>query len=254
MTITAVLFTGVLLLLFGFGGTEGMIATLGVAAIVCCAACTSGDICNDLKTGHMVGASPAKQQVMQLCGVLVASFVMAPVLQLLHDNTPGGIGGRELAAPQASLFASLARGFFGDGQLPWNMVLTGAAIGVVILAVDAVLAKRDSAFRLHLMPVAVGMYLPFGLATPILIGGLLAHAITRGYAEEAAEARMGRGVLFASGIIAGESLMGVALALFTAAGWQRVALLPDGGVVTALTVAGAFVVLYTFRRFSRPQE
>jgi uncharacterized oligopeptide transporter (OPT) family protein len=117
-----------------------------------------------------------------------------------------------------------------------------------------VLAKRDSAFRLHLMPVAVGMYLPFGLATPILIGGLLAHAITRGYAEEAAEARMGRGVLFASGIIAGESLMGVALALFTAAGWQRVALLPDGGVVTALTVAGAFVVLYTFRRFSRPQE
>ena len=89
-------------------GTEGMVATLGVAAIVCCAACTSGDVCNDLKTGAMVGAAPFRQQTMQVMGVAVAALVMAPVLQLLHDNTPGGIGGRELAAPQAGLFASLA--------------------------------------------------------------------------------------------------------------------------------------------------
>lgn len=254
MTITAVLFTGGLLMVFGFGGTEGMVATLGVAAIVCCAACTSGDICNDLKTGHMVGASPAKQQVMQICGVVVAAFVMAPVLQLLHDNTPGGIGGRELAAPQASLFASLARGFFGDGQLPWNMVMAGAVVGVVILIVDAMLARRRSVFRMHLMPVAVGMYLPFGLATPILIGGLLAHAIARGHDEDAAEARMGRGVLFASGIIAGESLMGVGLALLAAIGWQRVALLPESSAaVTGLTIAGAIAMIYAFRRYSRPR-
>lgn len=253
MTITAVLFTGGMLMVFGFGGMEGMVATLGVAAIVCCAACTSGDICNDLKTGHMLGASPAKQQIMQICGVVVASFVMAPVLQLLHDNTPGGIGGRELAAPQASLFASLARGFFGDGALPWNMVIAGAAAGVMLLGIDHLLAKRASSFRLHLMPVAVGMYLPFGLATPILIGGLMAHAITRGYDEDESERRMGRGVLFASGIIAGESLMGVGLALLAALGWQRLSLLSEtSGVVTALTVAGAAAMLYAFRRFSRP--
>ena len=115
MTITAVLFTGGLLYIFGFSGTQGMVATLGVAAIVCCAACTSGDVCNDLKTGQLVGASPFRQQIMQIVGVAVASIVMAPVLQLLHNNTPGGIGGKELAAPQAGLFASLADGFFGKG-------------------------------------------------------------------------------------------------------------------------------------------
>ena len=77
MTITAVLFTGGLLYIFGFSGTEGMVATLGVAAIVCCAACTSGDVCNDLKTGQLVGASPFRQQIMQIIGVGVASLVMA---------------------------------------------------------------------------------------------------------------------------------------------------------------------------------
>ena len=99
MTITAVLFTGGLLLLFGFSGMEGMIATLGVAAIVCCAACTSGDVCNDLKTGALVGASPFRQQIMQVLGVAAASLVMAPVLQLLHNNTPGGIGGPRVVCP-----------------------------------------------------------------------------------------------------------------------------------------------------------
>ena len=99
MTITAVLFTGGMLYVFGFSGTEGMVATLGVAAIVCCAACTSGDVCNDLKTGQIVGSRPYRQQIMQIIGVGVASLVMAPILQLLHENTPGGIGGRELAAP-----------------------------------------------------------------------------------------------------------------------------------------------------------
>ena len=177
MTITAVLFTGGLLYIFGFSGTEGMLATLGVAAIVCCAACTSGDVCNDLKTGQIVGASPYKQQIMQIAGVAVACLVMAPIMQLLHETTPGGIGGRELAAPQAGLFASLANGFFGDGVLPWNMVAIGSALGVIILIGDSFLESKNSTFRLHLMPVAVGMYLPFGLSTPILIGGLLAHLI-----------------------------------------------------------------------------
>jgi putative OPT family oligopeptide transporter len=87
MTITAVLFTGGLLWLAGFTGMEGMVATLGVAAIVCCVACTSGDVCNDLKTGQLVGATPWRQQLMQILGVAVAALVMAPVLQLLHDNT-----------------------------------------------------------------------------------------------------------------------------------------------------------------------
>ena len=98
----------------------------------------------------------------------MAAFVMAPVLTLLHNNTPGGIGGKELSAPQASLFASLARGFSGETELPWNMIAVGAGIGVLILLIDWGLRAQRIPFRAHLMPIAVGMYLPFGLATPII--------------------------------------------------------------------------------------
>ena len=140
-----------------------MVATLGVAAIVCCVACTAGDVCNDLKTGSLVGAAPFRQQMMQIGGVFVAAFVMAPVLTLLHEYTPGGIGGEKLSAPQASLFASLARGFSGEGELPWGMIGIGAGLGVVILVIDVMLQASGSKQRAHLMPIAVGMYLPFGL-------------------------------------------------------------------------------------------
>jgi putative OPT family oligopeptide transporter len=246
MTITAVLFTGALLFVFGFSGTSGMVATLGVAAIVCCAACTSGDVCNDLKTGQIVGASPRKQQMMQIAGVAAASLVMAPVLQLLHANTPGGIGGRELAAPQASLFASLARGFFGDGHLPWNMVVIGAILGVIILLIDHRLQLKKINFRAHLMPIAVGVYLPFELATPILAGGLLAHFFTKGDGEDLAERKLRRGVLFASGAIAGESLMGIGLAFLASLGIARLALQLNEMLTTSLTICAVLIILYLF--------
>ena len=240
MTITAVLFTGGLLYVFGFSGTEGMVATLGVAAIVCCAACTSGDVCNDLKTGQIVGASPYKQQIMQIAGVAVASLVMAPIMQLLHETTPGGIGGRELAAPQAGLFASLAKGFFGDGVLPWNMVAIGSALGVLILVGDSFLESNNSKFRLHLMPVAVGMYLPFGLSTPILIGGLLAHFIlSEDNSEGDPDSVLQKGVLLSSGLIAGESLMGILLAFIAGAGIQSLSPGLDPNLVTGLTLIAA---------------
>ena len=251
MTITAVLFTGGLLLLFGFSGMEGMVATLGVAAIVCCAACTSGDVCNDLKTGALVGASPFRQQIMQVLGVAAASLVMAPVLQLLHNNTPGGIGGRELSAPQATLFKSLVEGLFGRGDLPWDMVAIGVGVGCVILVIDKVLEGRQASFRMHVMPIAVGMYLPFGLVTPILIGGLLAHIIRGGEQGAAADQRLHRGILFASGMIAGESLMGVGIALLVSLGYVRLTLGLDDTLTTALTVFAAAAVLTSFYLFSR---
>jgi putative OPT family oligopeptide transporter len=240
MTITAVLFTGGLLYVFGFSGTEGMVATLGVAAIVCCAACTSGDVCNDLKTGQIVGASPYRQQIMQIAGVAVASLVMAPIMQLLHENTPGGIGGRELAAPQAGLFASLADGFFGEGVLPWDMVGIGSVLGIFLLIGDSFLASKNSTFRLHLMPVAVGMYLPFGLSTPILIGGLLAHLIlAENNSGEEPDSILQNGVLLSSGLIAGESLMGILLAFVASAGIQNLGLGIHPNLVTVLTFLAA---------------
>ena len=251
MTITAVLFTGGLLYIFGFSGTNGMVATLGVAAIVCCAACTSGDVCNDLKTGQIVGASPYKQQIMQIVGVAVASLVMAPVLQLLHDNTPGGIGGRELAAPQAGLFASLANGFFGDGKLPLDMVAIGAILGIIILIIDNIFfsSNKKDGFRLHLMPIAVGMYLPFGLSTPILAGGLLAHFVVRkNNTNKSTDSKLQNGVLISSGLIAGESLMGIFLAIIAGAGITKVGLNLEPNLMTILTVVsvlGLINLLYS---------
>lgn len=244
MTITTVLFTGLLLVVLGYSGSEGMVAILGVASIVCCAACTSGDVCNDLKTGHIVGASPFRQQIMQIAGIALAALVMAPVLQLLHNNTPGGIGGRELPAPQAALFASLARGFFGEEGLPWNLVVIGAVLGAIIWAADSALDKRGSSFRLHIMPIAVGLYLPFGLAVPILLGGILSHVAKR---DE-------RGILFASGVIAGESLMGVGIALLASVGVAQIGPFVSPATQTGITWVAAIAFVLLFIRFMRTRN
>ena len=249
MTITAVLFTGGLLYLFGYTGIQGMAATLGVAAVVCCAACTSGDVCNDLKTGHLVGAAPYRQQIMQVIGVGVACLVMAPVLQLLHDQYV--IGSKELAAPQAKLFASLASGFFGDGTIAWDMVKYGAGLGVLVLIADAFLKRSGSTFRAHLMPIAVGIYLPFELATPILAGGLIAHFLSKGQSDEEAEKTLRPGVLFSSGVIAGESLTGIALAGIAAAGTKKLDLGIDPTIVALATGIAVFATIWLFARNGR---
>ena len=256
MTITAVLVAGALLWLFNYSGTDGMVATLGIAAIVCCIACTSGDVCNDLKTGSIVGASPFRQQMMQILGVFVAAFVMAPILTLLHENTPDGlgIGGRDLPAPQAGLFASLAEGFFGDGELPWDMVAYGALLGVVILGIDEFLKRSGAKFRAYLMPIAVGMYLPFGLATPILIGGLIAWFYTRGKPEKDHESVLHRGVLFASGVIAGEALTAVGIAAFAAFGMKSLNLGQSDDMTNALSIGAAILAVIVFFIMSRPRK
>ncbi|MEZ6095948.1 MAG: oligopeptide transporter, OPT family [Pirellulaceae bacterium] len=254
MTITAVLVAGGLLYLAGFKGQEAMVATLGIAAIVCCVACTSGDVCNDLKTGSLVGASPFRQQIMQIMGVLVASLVMAPVLNLLHSNTDGGIGGPELSAPQASLFAELARGFAGETELPWNLILIGIGVGAVILFIDFILKTNDAKFRAYLMPIAVGMYLPFGLAIPILIGGILAHLYSRGKPEEEHDSILHRGVLFSSGVIAGEALTAVGIAILAAFGVSSLALEMSTTVTTLISIVCAAVAIVLFAIRCRPKK
>ena len=200
----------------------------------------------------MLGAAPFRQQIMQIAGVFVAAFVMSPVLNLLHNNIEGGIGGRELSAPQASLFASLARGFSGEGQLPWDMIGYGVLVGIVILIVDWYLKSTGRKFRAHLMPIAVGMYLPFGLAAPILIGGLIAHFHTRGIPEAGHDKVLHRGILFSSGVIAGEALMSVGLACFTALGVQSLELGLSTGLVTILSIAAAVFIVWMFHKFTRP--
>jgi putative OPT family oligopeptide transporter len=246
MTITAVLMTGALLWLFGYAGSAGMVATLGVAAVVCCAACTAGDVCNDLKTGSLVGATARRQQAMQLAGVAVAALVMAPVLQLLHDAY--GIGTRELAAPQASLFASLARGLFGGEALPWGLIGLGALLGGVVLVVDEWLGRREAAFRLHLMPVAVGLYLPLGLAVPIALGGLI-EGVGRRRVPRSVAPVAGRGVLYASGVVAGEALVGVAVAITIGMGLSIPSF--DLAARNGISLVAAVLIVWIFQRATR---
>jgi putative OPT family oligopeptide transporter len=253
MTITAVLVAGGMLWLFNYSGMEAMVATLGIAAIVCCVAATSGDVCNDLKTGAILGAAPFRQQIMQIAGVFVAAFVMSPVLNLLHNNVDGGIGGRELSAPQASLFASLARGFSGETQLPWDMIGYGVLVGIVILLIDWYLQRSSKKFRAHLMPIAVGMYLPFGLAAPILIGGIIAHFHSKGVPKAKHDQVLHRGVLFSSGVIAGEALTSVGLACLTALGVRSIDLGLSAAMVTGLSLLAAAIAVWMFLQCTRPQ-
>ncbi|MEX1223646.1 MAG: OPT/YSL family transporter, partial [Pirellulales bacterium] len=226
----------------GFEGMSAMVATLGVASVVCCAACTSGDVCNDLKTGYLVGASPRSQQIMQMIGVGVACLVMAPVLNALHIGSlkaaehdyqrrlatyerelaagkevappiaiKGGIGGDEMSAPQATLMKSLVQGVFGSGNLPWRMIALGVVIGGVILAADGLRRLLGLPVPLYLMPIAVGIYLPLRLSVSIFVGGLLHFFIMKMAATpERRRHAAKRAVLIASGLIAGESLLGVA--------------------------------------------
>lgn len=208
-TICALMFSSVILLILGMTGSAGILGALGVASIVCCAAATAGDTSQDLKTGQLVGATPRLQQTGQLIGILVPVFTIAPVLTLLHRAY--GIGTGEpnaLLAPQATLFASIAEGLFGDSNIPWNMVWIGALIAIGIVLFDGFLQRSGSRFRAHVMPVAVGIYLPISLMVPIFLGGLISQRL-----QERSEGARHKGLLIASGLIAGEAIAGILIAI-----------------------------------------
>jgi putative OPT family oligopeptide transporter len=205
----------VLLVLFmGSGHPAGPAAALVIGAVVCCAAAMGGDNLQDLKTGHLVGATPWKQQVMQVVGVLTGAVVLVPVLSLLQAKYGIGEPTRSyphpLSAPQATLMASLTRSVFGAG-LPWHLVGFGAAIGILVILVDRRQEARGSDFRLPVLAVALGIYLPLKLSAAICLGGVIS-AFARRAAVEGDEASR-RGLLFSAGLITGEALMGIMLAI-----------------------------------------
>jgi putative OPT family oligopeptide transporter len=217
MTICALMFASVVLLLLGMSGTAGVLGALAVAGVVCCAAATAGDTSQDLKTGYLVGATPRSQQIWQFVGVLLPTFAIAPILTLLHAAYGIGTGGDQaLRAPQATLFASIAQALFGQGSLPWTMVVIGGGVGVVLIVSDEMLRRSGSRFRTPVMPVAVGIYLPLSLSVPIFVGGVLNYLLARGAAPRghaAVERANHRAVLIASGLIAGEAIAGILIAV-----------------------------------------
>jgi putative OPT family oligopeptide transporter len=222
MTICTIVFASLVLLLLMDAAAEastGPIAAIMIGAVVCCAAAVAGDNLQDLKTGYIVGATPWRQQVMLAIGAVSCALIMAPLLNLLAAAY--GIGATDerpdaLAAPQATLIASVVTGMFG-GKLPWGMVGIGAAIGAAIIFTDEILKARKARFRTPVLAAAVGIYLPLVLTVPIFLGGFLSWIVERATRvpdnDEAKERLHRPGVLFSAGLITGEALMGIAIAV-----------------------------------------
>ena len=238
ITIATILFASVvLMLLLGRDSPIGAVAAIMIGAVVCCAAAVGGDNLQDLKAGYIVGATPWKQQLMLGIGAFSCALIMAPVLNLLAEaygiGAPTADRPNSLAAPQATLMASVARGMFG-GELPWDIIAIGAVVGAITIAFDGWLKSRNSSFRVPVLAAAIGIYLPLELMVPIFLGGLLAYLVERrhgmvGTKDESARDRLHRpGTLFAAGLITGEALMGILIAIpIVATGRADVIALPE---------------------------
>jgi len=198
------------------GASAGPRLAILAGAVVCTAAAMAGDSLHDLATGYHVGATPRALEIAVLIGALAASFVMAPILNLLISGY--GIAGTAtaragaLAAPQAFLMAKVAQGVF-NGGLPWGTIAVGAALAAILATSDAALEAAGASWRTPIMPVAIGLYLPLGLSVAILAGALVRARF--GHQEGASG---GAGLLFAAGMVAGEALMGVAAGAIVTAG------------------------------------
>ena len=207
VTIATILFSSLLIIsFFDIDSSKGAAAAILIGAVVCCAAAIGGDNLQDLKTGNIVGATPWKQQLMQLVGVISAALTLGIVLTLLHEAY--GIGSSDLPAPQAVLMTNVANGVFA-GNLEWGMIYAGAILGIIIILIDQYQAYRKADFRVPILAVAIGIYLPIELTLPIFIGGMLNHIASKTASEEGKN----NGLLIASGLITGEALMAIFIAV-----------------------------------------
>ena len=198
MTIATLVVSTLALKETGAVGASGMVAAIAIGSVVCIVAAIAGDTAQDLKTGHLLGATPWKQQIGELVGVAASALAIGGVLVLLHKAW--GFGSDAISAPQATLMKVIVEGIM-DGGLPWSFIGIGAAIAVVL-----------ALLRVPVMPVAIGMYLPVGLSVTMFAGGLLRWGASRMHGEGAAKLE-GTGTLFSAGLVAGEGLCGIILAI-----------------------------------------
>ncbi len=264
VTIATILFAS-LLIFFLFKGSHdaGPAAAIMIGAVVASAAAIAGDNLHDLKTGYLVGATPWKQQLMLIIGTVVSAIVMTPVLNLLLEAY--GIGPvspahpQSLTAPQATLMASVAQGVF-QGGLPWTIVIIGMLLAVIIILVDVWLEKKDSYFRAPVLAVAVGIYLPLELSVPIFLGGLISYFVkgkiksARFKDEEEKKEVEQRGMLISSGLITGEALVGIIMAIPIVISGKEDVLAVLGIHDTILPgIILLFALLYAIYRFAVPK-
>ena len=222
ITICTILFASLVLMwMIGEKSQIGAVAVVLIGAVVCSAASVAGDNLQDLKAGQLIGATPWRQQVMLAIGALASAAVMAPIMNVLlfayGIGDPAHPGVKPLPAPQANLVKSVAEGMFG-GQLPTRMIVLGVLIGVIIILIDLYLKRRGSRWSAPVLAVAVGIYLPLDVSTPILAGGIVAEFVDiwhrrRGTPAHELEQRKQNGMLFAAGLITGEAIIGILIAM-----------------------------------------
>ena len=208
MAIATLLIATLVLKFTGDGGAHGMQSAIAIGSIICIIAAIAGDTSQDLKTGYLLGATPIKQQVGQIFGVVSASLAIGATLYLL--DAAWGFGTNELAAPQATLMKMIVEGVM-EGNLPWNLVFIGVFIAVVVEIIG-----------IPVLPFAIGIYLPVHLNACIMVGGLVRLVFNKlKRSEEEKKAITNDGILFCSGMIAGEGLIGILLALFAIFGIDK---------------------------------
>ena len=203
MAIVTLLGTGLVFFLLGWTDIMGKVTALTIGTIVCIAASIAGDISQDLKSGYILGATPRKQQIAELIGATGSAFFVC--LAVYYLGKAYGFGSDALPAPQATLMKTVLDGVLG-GNLRWDLVGIGAAFAVVVVL-----------FKIPPLPFAVGMYLPLYTMTPVFIGGMIRHYVEKRYKVESDVKGKDQGVLLGSGLIAGEGLMGVVIAVFAVA-------------------------------------
>jgi putative OPT family oligopeptide transporter len=239
MTIATLLVTCTILIYFGVSGVSGMVTAMSVGAIVCIAVCMSGDIAQDLKTGYLLGATPVKQQLTEFVGLLFPAIAMGFTVYYLNEAfgfVAGATPREPLLAPQANVMATIVQGMM-SANLPWAPILVG---GMIALAVELL--------GISSLPFAIGLYLPLSLSTPIMTGGLIALAVRKYSKPETRSARGLSGVLFSSGLVAGDALIGVTVA-FLIGSWASYADFYDAhqGMLGTLTGAyGPWIALVAF--------
>ena len=237
---------------------KGAAGAILVGAVVCCAAAIAGDNMQDLKAGHILGATPRNQQIMQFIGVFAGALLIAPILNLLLESKGIGIPTIDhpnpLSAPQATLMMSVAEGIFG-GDLPWGIIFMGGVIGVLIIMGDEYFKHKQSQFKMPVLAVAVGLYLPFELDASIFLGGVIAYMIDRGNQKigktPAVASASNAGLLIASGLITGEALVGILIAVLTAAQLNfSLSDDPFGGSLLGLLIL-ALILTYLYSTVSK---
>ncbi len=232
MAIATLLIATLILKLTGADGVEGMASAIAIGSVICIVAAIAGDTSQDLKTGYILGATPKKQQISEIVGVVAAALAIGGTLYLL--DSAWGFGSDELGAPQATLMKLIVEGVMG-GNLPWNLVFIGVFIAVAVELIG-----------IPVLPFAIGVYLPVQLNACVMIGGLLRLVTEKiGKKQGREEEVVNNGILFSSGMIAGEGLVGILLAIFAIFGLDKVIDLSVKLPVAFTTVASIVLLVVT---------